>query len=148
MLREVGPIPAHLPSPHADPALTSPTHRPSPPRPNPGPGSQPNLTPSLPSCPATDYWGEHIHLGYYNDEERRRGYKKKNFIQAKYDFVEEMLKWSGAAEPKKILDVGCGIGGTSRYLANKFRDASVTGEAGGRAAGTRARSFAPARGVM
>ncbi len=81
------------------------------------------------SSTAADYWGEHIHLGYYNDEERRRGYKKKNFIQAKYDFVEEMLKWSGAAAPQKVLDVGCGIGGTSRYLADKFRDASVTGGA-------------------
>ncbi|GAB4814911.1 hypothetical protein N2152v2_001957 [Parachlorella kessleri] len=73
------------------------------------------------------YWGEHIHLGYYSEEERRRGYKKKNFIQAKYDFVEEMLRWSGAQSPQKVLDVGCGIGGSSRYLAAKFPQASVTG---------------------
>ncbi len=25
------------------------------------------------------YWGEHIHLGYYSDAERRAGYKKKDF---------------------------------------------------------------------
>ena len=25
------------------------------------------------------YWGEHIHLGYYNDAERAAGYKKKDF---------------------------------------------------------------------
>lgn len=73
------------------------------------------------------YWGEHIHLGYYTEEERHKGYKKKGFIQAKYDFVEEMLKWSGAENPGKILDVGCGIGGTSRYLANKFPQAQVQG---------------------
>lgn len=73
------------------------------------------------------YWGEHIHLGYYNEEEMKQGYKKKNFIQAKYDFVEEMLKWSGVQGPQKVLDVGCGIGGTSRYLAAKFPEASVTG---------------------
>ena len=73
------------------------------------------------------YWGEHIHLGYYTEAERAKGYKKKNFIEAKYDFVEEMLKWSGADKPAKILDVGCGIGGTSRYLANKFPESKVTG---------------------
>ena len=25
------------------------------------------------------YWGEHIHLGYYNDAERKAGYKRKDF---------------------------------------------------------------------
>lgn len=43
---------------------------------------------------------------------------KKDFIKAKYDFIDEMLKFSEmplvSAEPIKILDVGCGIGGTSR----------------------------------
>lgn len=73
------------------------------------------------------YWGEHIHLGYYSDEELARGYLKKDFKQAKFDFVDEMLNFSGAKNPKKILDVGCGFGGTSRHLAKKFRDASVTG---------------------
>jgi len=73
------------------------------------------------------YWGEHIHLGYYSEEERARGYKKKDFKQAKFDFIDEMLKWSGATAPKRILDVGCGIGGTSRYLAQRFPDAQIEG---------------------
>uniref|UniRef100_A0A061SEC2 Methyltransferase domain-containing protein n=1 Tax=Tetraselmis sp. GSL018 TaxID=582737 RepID=A0A061SEC2_9CHLO len=38
-----------------------------------------------------------------------------------------MLKWSGAKSPKRILDVGCGIGGTSRKLATMFPDAEVIG---------------------
>lgn len=64
------------------------------------------------------YWGEHIHLGYYNATEMELGYKKKNFIQAKYDFIDEMLKFSKFSAPNdvstpfKVLDVGCGIGGT------------------------------------
>ena len=73
------------------------------------------------------YWGEHIHLGYYSEEERARGYKKKDFKQAKLDFVDEMLAWSGARQPQRILDVGCGIGGTSRHLAATFPNAAVQG---------------------
>ena len=73
------------------------------------------------------YWGEHIHLGYYSEEERARGYKKKDFKQAKLDFVDEMLAWSGARQPQRILDVGCGIGGTSRHLAATFPHAAVQG---------------------
>mmetsp|Transcript_36181 Transcript_36181/g.44259 ORF Transcript_36181/g.44259 Transcript_36181/m.44259 type:complete len:392 (-) Transcript_36181:180-1355(-) len=78
------------------------------------------------------YWGEHIHLGYYNEEEMAAGYKKKNFIQAKYDFVDEMMKLGGISSAEdgnaKVLDVGCGVGGTSRYLARQLGpDAEVTG---------------------
>lgn len=78
------------------------------------------------------YWGEHIHLGYYNEEEMAAGYNKKDFIQAKYDFIDEMMKFGGI-DPSvdsgaKVLDVGCGFGGTSRYLADKLGPkADVTG---------------------
>lgn len=81
------------------------------------------------------YWGEHIHLGYYKDEDLERGAgtllgcKVKDFIEAKLDFVDEMRKWSGCdATPGKVLDVGCGIGGASRHLASTFGvNTSVTG---------------------
>lgn len=73
------------------------------------------------------YWGEHIHLGYYNDAERASGYKKKDFKAAKFDFIDEMLQWSGTQAPARILDVGCGFGGTSRHLAKKFPGAAVEG---------------------
>lgn len=78
------------------------------------------------------YWGEHIHLGYYSPEEMEAGYKKKNFIQAKYDFIDEMMAFGGinAEEDKgaNVLDVGCGFGGTSRYLAKALgAEAKVTG---------------------
>ena len=73
------------------------------------------------------YWGEHIHLGYYSAAERAAGYKKKDFKRAKTDFVDEMLRWSGAQAPARVLDVGCGIGGTSRHLAARFPDAQVQG---------------------
>jgi MPBQ/MSBQ methyltransferase len=78
------------------------------------------------------YWGEHIHLGYYTDDEMKLGYKKKDFIQAKYDFIDEMMSYGGISPTidagAKVLDVGCGFGGTSRYLADKLGpSADVTG---------------------
>ena len=76
------------------------------------------------------YWGEHIHLGYYTEEERARDYRRKNFIQAKYDFIDRMATFGAldSLKPTKVLDVGCGIGGTTRYLANKFGPSTtVTG---------------------
>ncbi|KAH8067293.1 sterol 24-C-methyltransferase [Aureococcus anophagefferens] len=81
------------------------------------------------------YWGEHIHLGYYTDAELDRGYLRKDFIEAKYNFTQRMMDWGGVTTAKtetggadvKILDVGCGIGGTSRYMATTLPESSVTG---------------------
>ncbi|KAL7561363.1 hypothetical protein ACA910_001467 [Epithemia clementina (nom. ined.)] len=79
------------------------------------------------------YWGEHIHLGYYGPGEGGL-FPKKNFIKAKYEFIDEMMKFGGieknsaTSKPLKVLDVGCGFGGTSRYLAkNLGPKAHVTG---------------------
>ena len=70
------------------------------------------------------YWGEHIHLGHYGSPPRR-----KNFIKAKHDFVHEMVRWGGLdtlPPGTTVLDVGCGIGGSSRILARDYGFA-VTG---------------------
>ena len=63
-------------------------------------------------------WGEHIHLGFY---EKPR--LKKDFRKAKIDFVHELVRWSGMNKlPKgsRVLDVGCGIGGSARILSNDY----------------------------
>mmetsp|Transcript_10404 Transcript_10404/g.32971 ORF Transcript_10404/g.32971 Transcript_10404/m.32971 type:complete len:384 (+) Transcript_10404:16-1167(+) len=74
------------------------------------------------------YWGEHIHLGYYEEGQRKAPlYGGKDFVEAKYDFIDRMLDFSQTEAPSKVLDVGCGIGGTSRYIAKKFPSADVTG---------------------
>jgi MPBQ/MSBQ methyltransferase len=75
------------------------------------------------------YWGEHIHLGYYSADVKHK-YRPLN--EAQYIFVDEMMKLGGidpAVDGKaKVLDVGCGFGGTSRYLARALGpDAEVTG---------------------
>lgn len=70
------------------------------------------------------YWGEHIHLGHYGSPPHR-----KNFLEAKHDFVHEMVRWGGLENLPKgmtLLDVGCGIGGSSRILARDYGFA-VTG---------------------
>ncbi len=70
------------------------------------------------------YWGEHIHLGHYGTPPRH-----KDFFQAKEDFVDEMVRWARLDRRPPgttVLDVGCGIGGSSRVLARKY-GFSVTG---------------------
>lgn len=67
-------------------------------------------------------WGEHMHHGYYGAD----GNLKKERRQAQIDLIEELLGWAGVpsnqalCEPYRILDVGCGIGGSTLYLTEKF----------------------------
>ncbi|MGK7944752.1 MAG: methyltransferase domain-containing protein [Microcystaceae cyanobacterium] len=64
------------------------------------------------------YWGEHIHLGHYGSPPRH-----KDFLEAKADFVHEMVKWGGLDQLSRgttVLDVGCGIGGSTRILAKDY----------------------------
>jgi MPBQ/MSBQ methyltransferase len=64
------------------------------------------------------YWGEHIHLGHYGSPPRR-----KDFLAAKADFVHEMVRWGGLDQlpaGTQVLDVGCGIGGSSRILGRDY----------------------------
>ncbi|NES88686.1 MULTISPECIES: methyltransferase domain-containing protein [Okeania] len=64
------------------------------------------------------YWGEHIHLGHYGSPPQ-----KKDFLTAKSDFVHEMVKWGGLDKLSRgttVLDVGCGIGGSTRILAKDY----------------------------
>jgi MPBQ/MSBQ methyltransferase len=64
------------------------------------------------------YWGEHIHLGHYGSPPTN-----KDFLTAKYDFVHEMVRWGGLDKlpaGTTVIDVGCGIGGSSRILAKEY----------------------------
>ncbi|MFQ5584460.1 MAG: methyltransferase domain-containing protein, partial [Calditrichia bacterium] len=67
-------------------------------------------------------WGEHMHHGHYGDN----GRLKKDDQQAQVDLIEELLTWGNIRNADKILDIGCGIGGSALYLAEKF-GAQVTG---------------------
>lgn len=61
-------------------------------------------------------WGEHMHHGYYPNGE------KKNHVQAQVDMIDGVLAWAGVDEkkPASVLDVGCGIGGSTRHIVRKY----------------------------
>jgi len=61
-----------------------------------------------------DLWGEHIHHGYYRTGGESRRQATENLIE----LVVEDLDLSPG---NRVLDVGCGVGGTSRYVAAKCR---------------------------
>ena len=85
-------------------------------------------------------WGEHIHLGFY-----ATGKQNIDFRKAKVQFVHKLVNWSGLDKlPKgsRILDVGCGIGGSSRILA-KYYGFNVTGITISPAQVKRARELTP-----
>ncbi len=72
-------------------------------------------------------WGEHMHHGYYGPDSHT-----DNPQEAQRVLIEKILDWSGVPVsysgpvPQCILDVGCGIGGSTLYLASKYR-ATATG---------------------
>jgi tocopherol O-methyltransferase len=63
-----------------------------------------------------EIWGEHMHQGYYG----RGGKYKLNRRQAQIDLIVELLRWGNITQVENVLDVGCGIGGSTLYLAEKF----------------------------
>jgi tocopherol O-methyltransferase len=58
-------------------------------------------------------WGEHIHHGYWI-----RGDETKE--QAQIQLIEHLAQAAGITSGLRILDVGCGFGATSIYLAKNY----------------------------
>lgn len=63
-----------------------------------------------------DVWGEHMHHGYYIPENRT------DHVQAQIDLIDQVLKWANvsSSSTRRVVDVGCGIGGSSRHIAKKY----------------------------
>jgi tocopherol O-methyltransferase len=72
-----------------------------------------------------DTWGEQMHHGYYGPD----GKRTVDHQQAQIDMIDELLDWGGMADAKvtSFLDAGCGVGGSSRYLADRYRGATGLG---------------------
>ena len=64
-------------------------------------------------------WGEHLHHGYWIT-----GQESKE--QAQLQLIEHLAQLAQIKPGSAILDIGCGFGASSLYLAKTF-DASVTG---------------------
>ena len=65
-----------------------------------------------------DVWGEHLHHGYYPSPAFR------DHLQAQIDMIDRSLEFAYQGEPRDLprtmVDVGCGVGGSSRYIARKY----------------------------
>ncbi|KAJ9553667.1 hypothetical protein OSB04_017712 [Centaurea solstitialis] len=67
-------------------------------------------------------WGEHMHHGFYDTN---AVVELSDHRSAQIRMVEEALRFASVSDdpekkPRSIVDVGCGIGGSSRYLARKY----------------------------
>ena len=64
--------------------------------------------------------GTHMHHGYYGKGNRGENGASIDHARAQVDMIDESLRWAGVTTCDKVLDVGCGIGGSSRHMARKF----------------------------
>jgi len=64
-------------------------------------------------------WGEHLHHGYWivGDESKEK---------AQLQLVEHLAQLADIKHGSEILDIGCGMGGSSLFLARNY-NATVTG---------------------
>lgn len=73
-----------------------------------------------------DTWGEQMHHGYYGAD----GQRKVDHFQAQLDMIQELQHW-GLDQPLaadiRILDAGCGVGGSSRHLVQQYGGARALG---------------------
>jgi len=65
------------------------------------------------------FWGEHLHHGYWI-----RGDEAKE--KAQLQLIEHLAQVAGVKPGSEILDIGCGLGASSLYLAKNYK-AAVTG---------------------
>lgn len=64
-----------------------------------------------------DVWGEHMHHGYYPQPDY------KDHKAAQVDMIDRAVDWAYGTttkSPKNMIDVGCGVGGSSRHISQKF----------------------------
>lgn len=64
------------------------------------------------------FWGEHLHHGYWDGD--------ATVQQAQIRLMERLAERAGVPRRAQVLDIGCGLGGSALWLAERF-DCQVTG---------------------
>ncbi len=64
------------------------------------------------------FWGEHLHHGYWDNNE--------SVPRAQIQLMERLAERANIPRGARVLDIGCGLGGSSLWLAEQF-DCQVTG---------------------
>ena len=64
------------------------------------------------------FWGDHIHHGYWEDNEAPKVAQEK--------LIARLAGRAGIPRGARVLDIGCGLGGSSLWLA-RYLDCSVLG---------------------
>jgi tocopherol O-methyltransferase len=88
-------------------------------------------------------WGAHMHHGHYGPDGLERPATPQ---EAQRLLIEELLRWGEVRQAANVLDVGCGIGGSTLYLASRFGAAATGVTLSGRQA-ERARQRSTAAGL-
>jgi tocopherol O-methyltransferase len=64
------------------------------------------------------FWGEHLHHGYWEKDE--------SVARAQIQLMERLAERAAIPRGARVLDIGCGLGGSAMWLAEQF-DCEVTG---------------------
>lgn len=64
------------------------------------------------------FWGEHLHHGYWENNE--------SVARAQIQLMERLAARAGIPQGARVLDIGCGLGGSVLWLADQFH-CEVTG---------------------
>lgn len=58
------------------------------------------------------FWGEHIHHGFWRGDE--------SAAEAQENLIKELAGRARIAEGERVLDIGCGLGGSAMLLAREY----------------------------
>jgi ubiquinone/menaquinone biosynthesis C-methylase UbiE len=73
-----------------------------------------------------DAFGEHVHWGYWSNPGTQK-ITPKDYNHAGELMVQEIIKQASLKDNITVLDAGCGLGGTIRFLNEKLHNCTLIG---------------------